>query len=103
MATCVVNIQHGPCDVYVGRGSPFGNPYAMGIDGDRAEVIRLFTAYFHERLKRDPAWKAKVDALKGKKLGCHCAFHDGFHGELRCHGQVIAGYLEGVAAERITS
>lgn len=101
--TTVVNIRHFASGIYIGRGGPFGNPYSIGIDGNRAEVLRLFKDYFFARLKNDPEWKVRVDSLKGKRLGCFCAFPDGFHGELRCHGQIIAGYLEGVEPELITS
>jgi hypothetical protein len=85
--TKVVNIRHEKGDVYIGRSGPFGNPYVLGQDGDRAEVIRLFRAYFYARLGLDPEWKAKVDSLKGKSLICHCV-------PLDCHGAVIAEYLD---------
>jgi len=39
----VVNVDRGQeCDVYIGRGSEWGNPYALGFDGDREEVLRKF-------------------------------------------------------------
>lgn len=85
--TSVVNIRHEKGDVYIGRSGPFGNPYVLGHDGDRDEVIRLFRAYFYARLGMDPAWKAKVEALRGKTLLCHCA-------PLECHGAVIAEFLD---------
>lgn len=86
--TKVVNIKRGEkADVYIGRPSPFGNPYVIGPDGDRDEVIRLFRAYFYGRLEMDPAWKAKVEELKGRSLGCYCA-------PMACHGLVIAEYLD---------
>jgi hypothetical protein len=28
--------------VYIGRGSAWGNPYVIGKDGDRAEVIEKY-------------------------------------------------------------
>lgn len=86
--TTVVNIKRGEkADVYIGRPSPFGNPYVIGPDGDRDEVIRLFRAYFYSRLQMDPAWKAKVEALKGKSLGCFCS-------PMECHGGIIAEFLD---------
>ena len=88
MPTTVVNVhKRERSDVYIGRPGPFGNPYVIGTDGDRAEVIRLFRIYFYERLKRDPEWKKLVEGLRGKKLGCFCA-------PLSCHGHVIAEYLD---------
>ena len=41
--TKVVNRDKGdPYDVYIGRGTVWGNPYQMGVDGGREEVIRKF-------------------------------------------------------------
>ena len=34
--------------VYIGRGSRWGNPFRIGVDGDRADVIAR-----HERWLRD--------------------------------------------------
>ena len=91
MATSLANINRGQrCDVYIGRGSPFGNPYAIGQDGDRDEVIRKYEIDFKEKLRLDPGFKKKVLALKGKTLGCHCA-------PLKCHGDVIIRFLDGPA------
>lgn len=86
VVTELVNIAHTGCDVYIGRGSPFGNPYVLGVDGDRDEVIRLYKIHFIEKLMRDPAFPTQVESLRGKKLGCHCS-------PLACHGDVILEYL----------
>lgn len=41
--TLVVNKDKGDeFDVYIGRGTIWGNPYQIGIDGDRDEVIRKY-------------------------------------------------------------
>lgn len=32
----VVNLHESEYDVYIGRGSPWGNPWRIGKDGDRA-------------------------------------------------------------------
>lgn len=83
--TKVVNIDKGANhDIYIGRGSDWGNPYALGFDGDREEVIRKYQYDF----ERDYLKSSKEDALslKGKILGCHCK-------PAACHGDVIANYL----------
>nr|VFK61064.1 MAG: protein of unknown function (DUF4326) [Candidatus Kentron sp. UNK]VFK69573.1 MAG: protein of unknown function (DUF4326) [Candidatus Kentron sp. UNK] len=71
-------------DVYIGRGSKWGNPYAIGFDGDRDEVIHKFKYDF----ERDFLKFSREDALelKGKTLGCHCK-------PAACHGDVLAEYL----------
>lgn len=89
--TTVVNKRRDAFDVYIGRGSPFGNPYQIGPDGDRDEVIRKFAYDFHTHLVKDPAFQAKLAGLRGKRLGCFCA-------PARCHGDVIAAYLNGEPA-----
>lgn len=65
--TSVVNIKHNKYDVYIGRGSPFGNPFQIGRDGDRKQVIEKYRVYFIKRLT-DPKFRDKVMELKGKIL-----------------------------------
>lgn len=85
--TTVANKKRGePYDVYIGRGSPFGNPYTIGIDGDRDEVIDKYRYYFQREIRANPAFVVKVDALAGKRLGCFCR-------PAACHGDVISEYL----------
>lgn len=61
---------------YIGRGSPFGNPFIVGVHGERGECIDMFIA---ERSK-DPKFIALVkQRLKNRHLGCHCK-------PRRCHG-----------------
>lgn len=79
--TQVVNIRHyrGKEVVYIGRGSKWGNPFVIGRDGDRAEVIRLYREYLLSR----PDLLAEVRSLKGKTLGCYCK-------PQACHGDLLA-------------
>ena len=51
------------------RFSDWGNPFIMGVDGDRDLVCNLFENYYilHKR-----GLLAKIKDLKGKALGCHC-------------------------------
>lgn len=87
--TTVVNIyKDRDYDEYIGRagkGHPgyFGNPYSAGT---RDENVKMYKAYFNARIKTDPVFKQRVLSLKGKKLGCFCK-------PLKCHGDVIADYL----------
>lgn len=66
--TRVVNVRHDAFDVYIGRGSPYGNPYPVWEEG-REEAVRKFTADFHARLRFDPEYRARILALRGKRLG----------------------------------
>ena len=83
--TKVVNIDKcKKYDVYIGRGSNWGNPYAIGFSGDRDEVIRKYKYDFERGFLRFS--KEDVHELKGKILGCHCK-------PAACHGDVLADYL----------
>lgn len=65
--------------VRVDRQSRWGNPFVMGVDGDRDQVCDLFAKYAVWRLSIQPDW---LDDLRGKDLACHCA-------PLRCHGDFL--------------
>lgn len=86
--TKVVNKDKGePYDLYIGRGTPWGNPFAIGDDGmNREEVIAKFEQYFNETFLRDEQKRKDLLTLKGKTLACHCK-------PFNCHGDVIAQYL----------
>lgn len=86
--TLVVNKDRDePYDVYVGRGTIWGNPYQIGADGDRDEVIRKF-AYDFQRgfLKASNDFEKNISKLKGKVIACHCK-------PAACHGDIIAAYV----------
>ena len=73
---------------YVGRPTIYGNPFKIGPDGTREEVIAKYRKYFYDRLETDPKFKEAVEKLRGaKSLTCWCA-------PLACHADVIAEYLE---------
>ena len=66
-------------DYYIGRPSDFGNPFVIGRDGIRGEVI----AKYEEWIKTQPELILKVKKeLKGKNLVCFCSPHS-------CHGDVL--------------
>lgn len=81
--TTVVNLRKEPYDVYIGRGSPFGNRYHIGRHGNRRDVIEQFRRDFEANTTLQAQARIR---LKGKKLGCFCK-------PLACHGDVIADYL----------
>jgi len=45
MRTRVVHCRRERYDVYVGRPSPWGNPFVIGRDGTREEVIAKYAAW----------------------------------------------------------
>lgn len=65
----VVHCKKAPYDVYCGRPSKYGNPYMIGIDGTREEVIEKYEKWL--RTQPDLIEDMKNN-LKGKVLGCWC-------------------------------
>lgn len=64
--------------VYVGRPSPWGNPFKVGRDGDRREVIRRYKEYLRSR----PDLMTRLPELRGRDLACWCAPKE-------CHADVL--------------
>lgn len=83
----VVHVRKAPYEVYIGRAGKgqdgyFGNPFEIGRNGDREEVITRFREYAQDRMYHDPDYRTRVKALHGKTLGCFCAPEP-------CHGDVL--------------
>jgi hypothetical protein len=76
----VVNKYTDPYDVVITRATKWGNPFTIGTDGSREEVI----AKFEDFLDRTPSLLAALHELRGKRLGCVCA------PKHHCHGDVLA-------------
>ena len=75
----VVHCKRARYDVYVGRPSRWGNPFAIGRDGSREDVI----ARYEQWLLAQPELVAALPELAGKTLGCWCA-------PRACHGDARA-------------
>lgn len=94
MATTVIHVRDMISDdVYIGRyhrrsgraESVWANPYHIGQDGTRDDVIAKFRAYLLDR----PWLLERLGELKGKRLACWCA-------PAACHGDVLAELAEAV-------
>lgn len=75
----VVHCKKSPFDVYVGRPSKWGNPFEVGRDGTRSEVV----AKYREWIKTQPNLLDALPELRGKTLACWCA-------PQACHGDVLS-------------
>lgn len=71
--------------IYIGRGSKWGNPFVVGKDGTRAEVIQKYKDYIRSRF--DLVADAQRE-LKGAVLMCYCK-------PKACHGDVLVELVEG--------
>ena len=65
-------------DVYIGRGSKWGNPFKIGVHGNREEVI----AKYEEYLMSSDELLSSLSELKHKNLVCYC--HPN-----ACHGDIL--------------
>lgn len=64
--------------IYIGRGSPWGNPFVIGRDGTRDEVIAKYNAW----IATQPQLLARLPELRGRELVCFCF-------PKRCHGETL--------------
>ena len=107
--TSTVNLaRRETCEVYIGRassadavpeGTPgsdgrFGNPCVVGEECPECgathefpgDTLACFRTYFDRRVAGDENFKAEVEGLRGKRLGCFCSPNE-------CHGDVYVEYL----------
>ncbi|PPQ35562.1 protein of unknown function [Rhodoblastus acidophilus] len=67
-----------PNDTYIGRGGKWGNPFVIGKDGDRNEVVRKYRCM----ITANDKLLADIHELKGRNLVCFCA-------PKLCHGDIL--------------
>ena len=88
--TTVINIRHGravleePNVVRIDRATKWGNPFVIGRDGDRAEVIAKYRARLWREIRAGRIGLDALAALHGKRLACWC------RPSKPCHGDVLA-------------
>jgi len=77
-----------------GQGAPpWGNPFVMKSEADRARVISDYSRWLADRIAREPRFRAEVASLADKNLACHCA-------PRACHGHVLEDAARTLAAGR---
>ena len=80
--TTIVNKYKDQYDVYIGRGSKWGNPFRIGDHGDREDVIEQY----REWIQTQPILLNSLEELRNKRLGCFCK-------PKACHGDVLLELL----------
>jgi hypothetical protein len=86
-------------DIYIGRAcygfpqSKWGNPFIIGKDGSRDEVIEKYRKYILER----PDLIGSLKDLEGKILGCWCPKNK------KCHGDVLIELSKSVHKKSVES
>lgn len=74
----IVHCKKDTYDVYIGRPSKWANPFIIGKDGTRKEVIAKYRAW----ILKQPKLIATLHELDNKILGCWCD-------PKPCHGHVL--------------
>ena len=72
-----------PNPVKVSRPSRFGNPFRIGIDGDRDQCVSLYEANITDGLIGDA-----IEQLRGKNLACWCPLPKAGEPDI-CHASVL--------------
>ena len=92
----IVNLKHEPRlreafeyahvvdnTVLIDRRTKWGNPFRLGADGDREQVIALYRADLWRRIRAGEVTLEELAELDGCWLACWCE-------PLPCHGDVLA-------------
>lgn len=98
---CVRGLSDDGSFVYVGRkcgcfsASPLGNPFKIGVDGDREAVIKKYRAWLWECI--GSADESVLNALSRVErvgvVGCWCSLDEA------CHGDVVVNCVEWMKKE----
>lgn len=80
----VLNITHSlgimpPGAVYIGRSTKWGNPFIIGKDGTRAQVLKKYRDWLATQPELQ---RAAQRELAGYNLVCHCS-------PQACHGDIL--------------
>lgn len=90
-APIVVNKYKSEYDVYIGRGSVWGNPYthikdrntkAEFIVETREESIEKYREFIYNKISTGEISMDDLRSLVGKRLGCFCK-------PKSCHGDIL--------------
>jgi len=95
MTTRAVHCKIDEFDIYIGRGSIWGNPFSSK-KGTKAKFIvedrETSIECYREWLLTQHYLLAQISSLKGKRLGCFCKLpHDP---NRPCHGDILAEFAE---------
>ena len=80
----VVHIRNAPPDaIRIDRRTRWGNPFVIGPDGSREEVIEKYRADLWNQIHAGKIDLNDLASLHSRVLSCHCA-------PMPCHGDVLA-------------
>jgi hypothetical protein len=92
----VLNVSNIPSEMFtegrvklIDRSTKWGNPFVIGLDGTRTEVLKKYEKW----IQSQPELLVALPELKGYHLLCHCA-------PLRCHGDILLRLVDGIAGDK---
>lgn len=83
----ITNKDTGKKGRFPKASSVFANPFKIGRDGTREEIIEKYREYIETKLEQSPELITKLVSLRGKTLGCWCYPE-------ACHGDVLLELIE---------
>jgi Domain of unknown function (DUF4326) len=72
---------------YIGRPSRWGNPFKLGRDGDRDEIMARYAVWLDDRLKDESFCKELAELSKATALVCWCKPE-------ACHGDQLVAAMK---------
>lgn len=80
----ILNLKNKPSGKYIviDRSTRWGNPFVIGKDGTRGEVINKYRIWLWEQIKSGSISIEDLAELDGCDLACWCA-------PQACHGTVL--------------
>lgn len=80
----LVNRHKGEFDIYIGRGTIWGNPHPIdpGQGISRQISVEMYREHLYQCLEDGRITINDILSLSGKRIGCSCS-------PLPCHGDVI--------------
>lgn len=90
--TTVVNLNKSKYDVYIGRGSKWGNPFTHITDRETKAEFTVKTRKeaienYKQWILNKPELLNSLEELRGKRLGCYCK-------PKSCHGDILVELIE---------
>lgn len=91
----IVNLRDNPTKPYVrvDRRSKWGNPFVIGKDGNREEVIVKYRAWLEHQISNGDISEEELMELDGKTLACWCV-------PKPCHANVLASVVAQVKSTK---
>lgn len=82
--TTVVNRHFASYDIYIGRGTLWGNPFIRGVHGNLPEILERYEEWIRNEVAEG---RVDLEPLRGQVLGCSCK-------PKPCHGDILVKLID---------